>query len=183
MTHDALAPRQLLDFWFALSDEAVFEIDPEFDLKLKGMFGGLLEQARQGNLDAWADTPEGALALVILLDQTSRNIHRGTPEMYAGDKKSVEIAKRAIARGDDQRFPLEERRWFYMPFMHSEDLADQERCVELFRKAHIKSQIPYAEDHAQIIRRFGRFPHRNAILGRAPTEEELAYLAGGGFKG
>ncbi len=183
MTDEAFSPRELLDFWLALSDDQVFKVDPAFDLKLKERFGGVLEKARRGGLDAWADTAEGALALVILLDQTSRNIHRGTPEMYEGDRKAVEIAKRAIARGDDQRLPLEQRRWFYMPFMHSEDLADQERCVELFRKAGIEEQIPYAEDHAEIIRRFGRFPHRNAILGRAPTEEELAYLAGGGFKG
>jgi uncharacterized protein (DUF924 family) len=120
---------------------------------------------------------------VILLDQMSRNIHRGTPGMYEHDSRALAVAERAIARGEDAALPKEERRWLYMPFMHSEKLADQERCVELCRAAGLDATLPFAVEHADIVRRFGRFPHRNAILGRASTKAETDYLEGGGFKG
>lgn len=183
MTAERMTPRDVLDYWFALSEDVIFEADPEFDRELERRFGTTLEAARAGALDEWEGTPEGALALVILLDQMSRNIHRGTPAMYEHDPKAVAVAERAIARGEDQALPKEKRRWLYMPFMHSEELAHQDRCVELFRTAGLDETLPYAIEHADIVRRFGRFPHRNAILGRNPSQAEIDYLAAGGFKG
>src|SRR5688572_14156265 len=125
MTAETHSPREILDYWFALTDEIAFGADPAFDRALQEHFGTTVEAARRGDLDDWEATPEGALALVLLLDQMSRNIHRGTPSMYEHDPKALAIAKRAVARGDDQALPTAERRWLYMPFMHSEDLADQ----------------------------------------------------------
>ncbi|MGE0211507.1 MAG: DUF924 family protein [Parvibaculaceae bacterium] len=183
MTTDVHSPRQILDFWFDLTDDVAFGADPKFDRLLEERFGGTLAAARRGKLDAWEKTPEGALALVLLLDQMSRNVHRGTPAMYEQDEKALEMAERAIARGEDMALPKEQRRWLYMPFMHSEKLADQERCVELCRASELADTLPYAIDHADIVRRFGRFPHRNAILGRTSTRGETDYLDGGGFKG
>lgn len=183
MTADIRSPREILDYWFALADDVAFGADPAFDRLLEDRFGATVEAARRGALDSWEATPEGALALVLLLDQMSRNIHRGTPSMYEHDAKALAIAKRAIARGDDRALPKAERRWLYMPFMHSEDLADQERCVELCRASDLADTLPHAIEHADIVRRFGRFPHRNAILGRQSTQAEIDYLDGGGFKG
>lgn len=183
MTAERMTPRDILDFWFALSDDVIFTADLEFDRELERRFGATVEAARAGALDGWENTPEGALALVILLDQMSRNIHRGTPAMYEHDAKALAVAERAIAHGEDQARPKEERRWLYMPFMHSEELAHQDRCVELCRAAGLDDTVPYAIEHADIVRRFGRFPHRNAILGRDSSQAELDYLEAGGFKG
>jgi len=183
MAADAVGPRELLRFWLELPEKTLFTADPAFDRELASRFGKTLEEAEAGRLDHWTASAEGALALVVLLDQMSRNIHRGSPAMYANDAKALAAAKQAIARGDDLRMSKEERRWLYMPFMHSEDLADQERCVELFKSSGLESALPYAEEHADIVRRFGRFPHRNAILGRVSSAEEKAYLDEGGFKG
>lgn len=177
------SPGALLDQWLALPEDTVFGADPEFDRTLSERYGETLKAAEAGSLDHWAETAEGAVALVILLDQMSRNIHRGTPGMYANDAKALAVSKRAIARGNDLRLSRQARRWFYMPFMHSEDPADQQRCIELCQASGLVDVVPYAEQHAEIVRRFGRFPHRNAILGRETSQEEAAYLADGGFKG
>jgi uncharacterized protein (DUF924 family) len=176
------ADRFLRD-WLAYSDKQLFGADPAFDRELAGKHAELLEAARAGELDGWEATPEGALALVLVLDQLSRNLGRGTPDMYASDAKALAIAKRAIARGLDREVPAGARRWFYMPFMHSEDLADQEACVELCRAEGLEATLPYALEHAGIVRRFGRFPHRNRILGRPGTPEEDAFLEAGGSAG
>jgi uncharacterized protein (DUF924 family) len=178
-----LTAEAFLDFWLSHSDKVLYRADPKFDAQLRRRFRKTLEAARSGALDSWAETPEGALALVIILDQLSRNLHRGTPEMYGSDAKALSIAKQAIAKGFDRKFRKLKRRWFYMPFMHSENLADQERCIELCRESDIRRTLPYAENHAEVVRRFGRFPHRNKILGRPSTEAELAFLAAGGFAG
>jgi len=182
MTHTA-GPGEVVTFWLGQNEKVWFSADPAFDAEVLSRFAELVERAKSGALDHWADTAEGALALVILLDQMTRNIYRDSPEMFAADGKALSVAERAIERGFDQELPKAERRWLYMPFMHSEDLADQERSVELFTRSEISESVPFAVDHADIIRRFGRFPHRNAILGRQTTPEEADFLAGGGFSG
>ena len=127
--------------------------------------------------------PEGALALVIALDQFPRNMFRGDVRTYASDERARAVADRAIRRGFDRQVAQPERQFFYLPFMHSENLIDQERCLDLARSYGDDEFTKYAEQHAEIIRRFGRFPHRNAILGRASSAEEQAFLDAGGFAG
>lgn len=176
-------PGEVVSYWLSQDEKVWFTADPAFDAEVVSRFAELVERAKSGALDDWADEPEGALALVILLDQMTRNIYRDSPEMFAADAKALDVAKRAIARGFDMDLAEEKRRWLYMPFMHSEDLADQDTSVELFARSELSKSLPFAEEHADIIRRFGRFPHRNAILGRETTQEEAAFLAGGGFSG
>ena len=176
-------PGEVVKFWLAQSEKTWFTADPAFDAEVRSRFAGLVGEAKAGALNNWADSPEGALALVILLDQMTRNIHRDSAEMFAADDKALAVAKQAIAQGFDKELPKHKRRWLYMPFMHSEDLADQEMSVELFTRSEISGSIPFAIDHADIIRRFGRFPHRNVLLGRPTKPEEDAFLAGGGFSG
>ena len=181
-----MTPDDVLAFWFADGAEqfrdAWFRADPAFDAECRVRFGGLLEAARAGSLDAWAATPRGALALVIVLDQFSRNIHRGTPDAFAADPRALALARAAVARDDDRTLKPIERMFLYLPFEHAENLADQDISVRLFetlrgRYDSADLAIDYAERHRDVIRRFGRFPHRNAILGRESTPEELAYLA------
>ena len=174
---------EVVSFWLSQNDKVWFSANPAFDAEVLSRFAELVERAKSGSLDHWADDPEGALALIILLDQMTRNIYRDSPEMFAADGKALKVARRAIGRGFDMDLPKDKRRWLYMPFMHSEDLADQERSVELFERSEISESLPFAVEHADIIRRFGRFPHRNAILGRETTPEEAAFRADGGFSG
>ena len=176
-------PDDVVSFWLSQDEKVWFTADPAFDAEVLSRFAELVERAKSGALDDWADEPEGALALVILLDQMTRNIYRDSPEMFAADEQALAVAKRAIERGFDMDLPKHKRRWLYMPFMHSEEMADQERSVELFERSELAESLPFAVDHADIIRRFGRFPHRNAILGRETTRDEAAFLAGGGFSG
>lgn len=177
------SPRDVLDFWFDAGPERWFRKDTEFDAAIKRRFSALVEAARTGKCDRWRDSPEGAAALVIVLDQFPRNIHRGTPRAFACDGKALETAKEAIGRGFDMELPEAVRMWLYMPYMHSENLHDQEQCVELCKRSGLDATTPYAVEHADIIRRFGRFPHRNAILGRRTTEAEQRFLDDGGFAG
>jgi uncharacterized protein (DUF924 family) len=183
MMAEAADQHAVVSFWLAQSEKTWFTADPAFDAEVVRRFSDLVEQAKSGALDHWAETAEGSLALVILLDQMTRNIYRDSPEMYAADSKALDVAKGAIERGFDIELPKEKRRWLYMPFMHSEDLADQERSVELFDASEMSASLPFAVEHADVIRRFGRFPHRNAILGRHTTPEEAEFLESGGFAG
>jgi uncharacterized protein (DUF924 family) len=144
---------------------------------------GLWHEAAAGKLSSWEASDDGALALTIVLDQFPRNMFRGDVRTFATDAMAREVATRAIARGADARIDPGLLEFLYMPFMHSELLADQLRCVELFSKTSNTEQQKYAEHHADIVRRFGRFPHRNQILGRVTTAEEQAFLDGGGFSG
>lgn len=176
-------PGDIVDFWMAAGAGRWFTRDAAFDGALSVRFRDLVAQGRAGALDHWAQTPEGALGLVILLDQFSRNIHRGSPLMFAADGRALALARRAIARGDHYRFPAPQALWFHMPFEHAEDLDAQERSVGLFMARGPARNLPYAITHRDVIARFGRFPHRNPILGRKSTPAELAYLAAGGFAG
>ncbi len=170
--------QEVLDFWFS---EAVrplwFNATPEFDRELEGRFRGLWEAAAGGGLDHWQETPEGALALVIVLDQFPLNMFRGQPASFSTEAAARQVAEAAIARGFDTAMAPERRVFLYLPFMHSESLADQERSVALYDGAGHGDGPKWARHHRDIVRRFGRFPHRNAILGRESTPEELAWLA------
>jgi uncharacterized protein (DUF924 family) len=176
-------PCDILQFWRAAGEDRWFNRDDAFDAEIRRRFLPAYQTATGGQLDDLEATPEGALALLILLDQMPRNMFRGTAQAYAADPLARAVAHRALARGFDRSFPLQERQFFYLPFMHSEALADQERCIELYRNAGDVEGLKYAEQHAAIIRRFGRFPHRNALLGRPTTAEEQAFLDEGGFAG
>lgn len=169
----------LLSFWFAPGmSERWFAKDPAFDAELGRRFGTLAAAAARGELDRWADTARGALALVLLLDQLPRNLHRGKPAAFSQDARARAVAGAALAAGFDAELTPPERQFLYLPFEHSEDPADQDRAVELFQALGDPEQLHWALRHQEVIRRFGRFPHRNAILGRPSTPEEEAFLAG-----
>ena len=173
----------VLAFWRAAGPGKWFKKDDAFDAEIKARFLASVEAAAEGHLAAWETTSEGALALLILLDQFPRNIFRGSARAFAADPLARAVAHRAIGRGFDQRVPASERLFFHLPFEHSENLADQERAVALIGALENADLLKWAELHADIIRRFGRFPHRNSVLGRATTPEEQAFLDGGGFTG
>ena len=172
---------EVLAFWRAAGPTKWFERDDAFDAEVRARFLATCEAAAAGRIEHWQTTPDGTLALLILLDQFPRNLFRGDARAFATDAAARAIAERAIARGTDRLFPLPERGFFYLPLMHSENLADQERCIALCREAGDAEGEKYAEIHADVIRRFGRFPHRNRALGRATTEQERAFLDAGGF--
>jgi uncharacterized protein (DUF924 family) len=159
-----------------------FAKDPAFDARFRERFAALYQAAVGGALDHWGSTAPGALALMILLDQYPRNSFRGTPRMYATDARARTLAAAAISHGHDRAVPADLQRFFYLPFAHSEDLADQDRAVALCARLG-QPDLGRAEHHREIVRRFGRFPHRNAILGRASTDAERAYLENGGYAG
>jgi uncharacterized protein (DUF924 family) len=180
---DIASPQDILTFWLAAGHDKWFTRNDAFDAEVRTRFLPTYEAAAAGRLSNWEATADGALALTIVLDQFSRNMFRGDPRTYAADPIARDVVKRAIARGFDQAAPDELRNFLYLPLMHSETLADHEQCIVLHRAHGDPEGIKYAEHHADIIRRFGRFPHRNAILGRQTTPEEQAFLDGGGFKG
>jgi uncharacterized protein (DUF924 family) len=173
----------VLAFWRAAGEPKWFAKDDAFDAEIKRRFLATYEAAAAGSLSGWEATPEGALALAIVLDQFPRNMFRRDPRAFAADPLARTVVDRALARGFDQQVPHNERLFFYLPFEHSETMADQERCCALFRALGNADQLHWAELHADIIRRFGRFPHRNAVLGRVTTPEEKAYLEADGFAG
>ena len=176
---DIKDPTGVFAFWRAAGSGKWFDTDDAFDSEIRTRFLGTYEAAASGALNSWEATPEGALALVLLLDQFPRNMFRA----FAADPLARAVADRAIARGFDERVPRSEQLFFYLPFEHSEDPADQERSVALCRNSGDADALKWAELHADVIRRFGRFPHRNPILGRASTPDEEAFLASGGFAG
>lgn len=191
MDDDSIAG--VLSFWFGrpgappLANAARwFSADPAFDAEVRSRFEGLVERAAAGELEAWRETPPGALALVLTLDQFPRNIHRGTPRAFACDAAALDVCLDALARRFDRALTPVERWFLYLPLEHSENLAHQERSVALFEELHASAEpglaaalaeaADYARRHRDVIARFGRFPHRNAILGRATTPEEAAFL-------
>lgn len=173
----------VLAFWREAGPKKWFSKDDSFDAAIRTRFLATYEAAAAGRLANWEHSPESALALEIVLDQFPRNMFRGDARTFAADPLARQIAGRAIAKGFDRQVPAAERGFFYLPFEHSESLADQERCVALYRTAGDADGLKWADLHADIIRRFGRFPHRNAMLGRTTTAEEQAFLDGGGFSG
>jgi uncharacterized protein (DUF924 family) len=184
-----IEPDDVLDFWFdgnpTRHRDLWFKQDPTFDTEC-GRFAETLQAARAGRLDHWSDTARGMLALIIVLDQFSRNLHRGSADSYAADAQARTLARDAVARGFDRALHPVERSFVYLPFEHSEEFADQDESVRLFeilRLARGDSTVEYAYRHRDVVRRFGRFPHRNAVLGRESTPDELRYLAepGAGF--
>ena len=168
---------EVLAFWRAAGPDKWFARDDAFDEPCRERFLLTHEAAARGDLNQWELVPDGALALCLLLDQFPRNIFRGTRRAYRTDAVAVDVADRAIERKHDRAVAPELRRFFYLPFSHSEDPADQERSVALAEALGDPDTAKWARHHRDIVARFGRFPHRNAILGRPTTDEEAAFLA------
>ena len=164
----------VLTFWFA-DPGRWWKKDPAFDEQIRDRFLALHEVIERGEHEGWLETARGTLAYVVVLDQFSRNLFRGSARSFACDARALAAARGALDRGFDRLLSVDERSFLYMPFMHSERIADQDRCVQLFASESPES-LSYAERHRDIIRRFGRFPHRNAPLGRPSTPEELEFL-------
>ena len=171
-------PDELLAFWFS---EAIqphwFNSTPALDREIGERFAALWERALAGQLDHWMTRAEGCLALVILLDQFPLNMYRGRPESFSGEAQARTVAEVAIRRGFDGELDGAGRSFLYMPYMHSENREDQARSVALYEAAGLQENLKFARHHQGIVERFGRFPHRNAILGRVSTPDELAWLA------
>jgi uncharacterized protein (DUF924 family) len=178
-----IAPTDVLAFWRAAGPDRWYARDEAFDAEVRRRYLALWRSAAAGELAAWEQSDDGVLALIIVLDQLPRNIFRDDARAFSSDAMAREVASRAIDRGVDARIAEDQREFLYMPLMHSEQLSDQLRCVELFRAAGSADNLKYAEDHAAIVRRFGRFPHRNRVLGRAMAADEQAFLDEGGFSG
>ena len=176
-----VAPADILAFWRDAGPDRWYTPDEAFDAEVRRRFLGLWQRAAAGELSSWETSDDGALALVIVLDQFPRNMFRDDIRTYASDAQAREVAHRAVERGMDARIDGALREFLYLPFMHSEHLADQLRCIELSRAAGHTESLKWAEHHADIIRRFGRFPHRNGLLGRPTTPDEQAFLDQGGF--
>ncbi|ASV99990.1 DUF924 family protein [Paraburkholderia aromaticivorans] len=181
--------REVLDCWFGApgtpefgkAHKRWFSRDAAFDTMLRERFGALIDAARESTLDSWMETPLGALALIIVLDQFSRNCHRGTSRAFAADRKALQTTQRMIASGADRLLPgVHHRAFAYLPFEHDETLAGQRESLRLFKLLATEpggaSYYRSAVRHAEVVERFGRFPHRNALLGRPSTAEELAFL-------
>ena len=171
---------ELVAFWFSERVRPLwFQSTPAFDSELTERFLPVWRAAHEGALSDWEASAEGALALVICLDQFPLNMFRGRATSFSTEAAAREVAERAIERGFDQSLDGPQKAFLYMPFMHSEKLADQDRSVALFKAAGLSENLSFAVHHREIIRRFGRFPHRNAILGREDTAQERAWLASG----
>jgi uncharacterized protein (DUF924 family) len=174
-----MTPRAILDFWFQeVGPKRWFVADAALDDDIKARFEQVWREARAGKHADWESDKQGALALIILLDQFPRNMFRGTAEAFSTDALAQAVAKRALARGDDLEAPAGVRSFYYLPLTHSEDLADQETCLRLTRERLGESHFsfPYAIRHRAAVERFGRFPARNSALGRETTPEEAEFL-------
>lgn len=182
--HDSsFSAQAVVDFWREAGPQKWFKKDEAFDAQFKSRFEAAHEAAARGALDDWAADAQGALALLVLLDQYPRNAFRNSARTYATDAKAISIARSAMDAGLDKKIDDPAlRAFFYLPFMHSESLADQERSVVLCEHA-APDNLRYAKHHRDIVARFGRFPHRNALLGRKTTPEEQQFLDEGGFTG
>lgn len=176
----------VLDYWFLPQRhprhgqwrKIWFSGGAALDAEIRHRFGTDIEQALAGSYRHWTRTPLGALALCLLLDQFTRNAYRGTARAFAGDALALRVARCAVARGFDRALPPRLRTFLYLPFEHSEHLGDQHRCIGLFARSGMVVNVRWAVKHRDLVARFGRFPHRNAALGRAHTAAEIAHLAG-----
>ena len=167
----------VLGFWFEeIKPAQWWSADPAFDQTVRNRFGAVHLAASRGELSSWRSRPEGRLAEVIVLDQFSRNMHRGTPLAFASDPVALVLAQEAVAGGHDDALVPDQRVFLYMPFMHSESPVVHETAVALFQRSGLQSNLDFELRHKAIIDRFGRYPHRNAILGRKSTEAELQFL-------
>jgi uncharacterized protein (DUF924 family) len=178
----------ILEFWFGppgspsygSTRDFWFRKDPTLDAEIRARFGDAIETALAGGFAEWS-SPRGVLARIVLLDQLTRNSFRDSPRAFAGDARALALAEAAVERGDDRELTSVERWFMYMPFVHAESLAAQTHSLDLFRRLRdetgLADPLRWAKKHAEVIRRFGRFPHRNAILARASTPEEIAFLA------
>lgn len=171
------AVEEVLQFWFAPGREAQwFQADSSFDGEVRRRLLPHFEAARIGKYESWRRDARGCLGLCVLFDQVPRNVFRGTPRAFGSDAAARAVTRHALAHGFDQKLAKRERLFLYLPLEHSEDLADQEDCVRLIAQLEDGGYLDYAERHRDVIARFGRFPHRNAVLGRDSTEEELEFL-------
>jgi uncharacterized protein (DUF924 family) len=196
MTTSLPSAEDVLDFWFGpldangrASDEKTaqwWKKSPEFDAEVRERFGALHEAIAKGQHEGWRETARGTLAYIIVLDQFSRNMFRDTPRAFETDPRALAAAEAGVERGFDRELALAERGFFYMPYMHSEDRQAQARCVDLFtdfvatapeaEREKLSNHVKYAKAHQDIVDRFGRFPHRNNIIGRPSTADEVAFL-------
>jgi len=185
MTEEApiASPAEVVKFWTEAGPERWFNKDDAFDAEIRRRFLATHEAAATGKLAEWESSAEGALALLILLDQFPRNMFRGSARAFGTDAQARAITAGALLRGFDAQVPTKLRAFFYLPLEHSEDMADQERCIALYTAVGDDDGLKWATLHADIIHRFGRFPHRNAVLGRTTTPKEQEFLDGGGFAG
>ena len=178
-------PVTVLDYWLGeVGPEGWYAGGEALDAEIRDRFADLWQAAADGGLEHWIDGPAATLAFIVLTDQFPRNMWRGAARAFATDAAALEAARRAIAAGWDRAVPEPERQFFYLPFMHSEALADQQACIDLMAERMVEtgaSNHLHARAHAEVIRRFGRFPYRNAALGRETTAAEAAFMAGGGY--
>jgi len=169
---------KVLEFWFSKTSQKLwFNSTPAFDETIRLKYLTLWEQASDGYLEEWQHSPLSSLALIIILDQFPLNMFRGEAKSYSTEKQAVHIVHSSISKGYDKEISITQLQFFYMPLMHSENLDDQNYAVHLFEQAYLENNIKYAKHHRDIICKFGRFPHRNKVLGRESTMEEQAYLA------
>lgn len=172
-----LTPQDILHFWFQeLTPEMHFSKSAELDQTIRNRFLEIHTQILEGRAAEWRKTPEGRLAEIIVLDQFSRNMFRGTALAFACDALALESAKMAVKTGEDQKLTLEQRKFLYMPFMHSEIREDHQQAVKLFSQKGLETNLQFELKHKEIIDRFGRYPHRNEVLKRTSTKEELDFL-------
>ncbi len=168
---------EILGFWFSPdAREKWFHSTPQFDEEIRQRYEKTWGLARAGSYDHWEEDPQGALALVIILDQFPLNMFRDDARQYSTEAHAREVARRAIEQGFDRQLDDAKRAFLYLPFMHSENLEDQDYAVQLYQEAGLENNLRYAKHHRDVVRRFGRFPHRNAVLGRDSTAQELEYL-------
>ena len=173
-----LIPNNILNFWFSERVKLLwFNSTPEFDAEIRTQYLAVYYAALNDKIDEWEQSAEGCVALVIILDQFPLNMFRGLAESFHGEAKAIEIAKYAIDQSFDDLLTDKQKAFLYLPLMHSENLVDQDLSVTLFEKAGLTENLRFAKHHREIVRRFGRFPHRNRILNRQSTEAELEYLA------
>jgi len=185
VTGTDFTPEDILNFWYS-SDISIqwFNSTQSLDMRILSEYKNIWQHARDGQLDGWQLTPQGCLALAIILDQFPLNMFRGKPESFSTESNAIEISKWAISRGFDKQLPKEQLAFLYMPLMHSEDMDDQNLSVSSFKAAGLKNNTRFARHHRDIVKRFGRFPHRNEILGRESTPGEVDWLASDeAFKG
>lgn len=176
-------PEAIINFWRQAGPDRWFAKNDAFDAEIRQQFMAVWENAGSGKLSGWQKTDKGLLALVLVLDQFPSNMFRNDPRAFSSDAQARKIARRALETGADMRTERALRGFFYLPFEHCEQADDQALSIALFLRLGEKEMLHYAELHADIIRRFGRFPHRNAILGRQNTPQEQAFLDEGGFAG